>query len=129
MIDTNIQYKELKNTNSTLRWLESGIVHIQWKAETDIEISDIIELEKSFREFTEGNKVCVIQEMGKYSDLNPDARKYVAAHAPDLIGVAYIISGLSQRLVLGFYLKIRIRKSPSKVFSTVEEAAVWLRTL
>ena len=122
----DLEHKEVVNLNSTVKWMENGIVCIQWKHNADITISDIDELEKAFKKLTGGEKVRVIQNMGKYVNMNPDARKYASTRAPELIGVAYVISGLGQRLAVSFYIRIRTRKHPTKVFSSLEDAAEWL---
>ena len=124
-----LEHKEIVNLNSTIRWMDEGIVHIKWNPDTNINISDIDELEKSFNELTGGEKVCVIQDFGRYVNMNPDARKHAAERSPDVKGIAYIITGLGQRLVLAIYVKLRKRKNPTKVFSSMEGGVAWLRSL
>jgi len=123
------QPTEIKNTNSTLRWVEDGIVHIEWKPKTDIEITDIDELEISFNVLTQGQFVCVVSDLRDFVNISIEARNYAAEKSPKLKGIAYVISGLSQRIMLRFYIKLRKRKNPAKVFQSFDEAVEWLRTL
>lgn len=122
-------HTEIKKTNSTLRWIEAGIVHIDWKSGTDIEIPDIDEVEDAFKTLTEGELVSVVSDLREYVNISPDARNYAAERSPKLKGLAYVISGLGQRIMLRFYIKLRKRKNPTKVFESMEDAVVWLRTL
>lgn len=128
MIEIESNLLEIDNTNSTVSWLEEGIIFIQWKDETDIEISDIDELEVSFYKLTGGKKVKVISELGRYVNITTEAKHYAAERAPELICLAYAIQDLSQRMVLRFYLRIRRNKNPTKVFNSKETALTWLKS-
>ncbi len=117
---------ETELSNAIVRLLPGQIFHIKWKGGIDIEISDIDELSLAFEKMTQGQKVRVINELDHFTSISNDARKYAAEKSPDAMAIAYIIRGLGQRLVLKFYLNIRKRKNPTKVFMNKEEALEWL---
>ena len=129
MTDHESNFREIDNTHSTISWLEEGIVLIKWKEDTDIEISDIDELEASFNILTNGKRVKVITELSRYVNITTEAKEYGAHRSPEHIGLAYVIQDLSQRMVLRFYFRIRGKKNPTKVFNTKELALTWLRSL
>ena len=95
----------------------------------DIAISDIDDLEDSFAELTGGEMVKVVSEIGRYVNITPEARSYAANKSPKLLGLAYVINGLGQRLVLKFYIRLRKNQNPTRVFVSKKEAVDWLRTL
>ena len=121
--------KRIEKTNTTLSWIEPGIAHLEWRRDIDIEISDIDELEDSFKELTQGEMVKVVSEISRYVNITPEARSYAAKRSPKLIGLAYVINGLGQRLMLKFYIRLRKNQNPTKVFVTKKEALEWLREL
>ncbi|GAB5418844.1 MAG: hypothetical protein Crog4KO_01750 [Crocinitomicaceae bacterium] len=120
---------ETKLSNATVRLLPGQIFHIKWKGGIDIEIPDIDELSAAFEQMTLGQKVKVINELDHFTSISNDARKYAAEKSPETIAIAYIIQGLGQRLVLKFYLNIRKRKNPTRVFMKYDEALEWLESL
>ena len=121
--------KKVEGTNFSISWLNDNTIHLFWKEGADIEISDIDELEKVFADVTQGKKVKVVSELGNYVNMSTEARHYAASRSPELIGLAYVINGLAQRIVLRFYIRLRKRKNPVKVFDSMEDAKEWLHGL
>jgi hypothetical protein len=126
--------KKIIKANTTLSWIEPGIAHIEWRQDIDIEIADIDDLEDSFAELTQGESdsyrmVKVVSEIGSYVNITPEARSYAAKRSPKLLGLAYVINGLGQRLVLKFYIRLRKNQNPTRVFVSRKEAVDWLRRL
>ncbi|NRA10987.1 MAG: hypothetical protein HRT57_03410 [Crocinitomicaceae bacterium] len=120
---------KIVKANTTLSWIEPGIVHIEWRKEIDIEIADIDDLTESFNELTQGEMVKVVSEISRFVNITPEARSYAAKQSPKLIGLAYVINGLGQRLILKFYIRLRRNQNPTKVFLSKTEAVEWLREL
>ncbi|MFT6283542.1 MAG: hypothetical protein ACJA0U_003685 [Salibacteraceae bacterium] len=121
--------KKIKKANTTLSWIEPGIAHIEWRQDIDIEIADIDDLEDSFAELSQGEMVKVVSEITSYVNITPEARAYAAKRSPKLLGLAYVINGLGQRLVLKFYIRLRKNQNPTQVFVSKKEAVEWLRQL
>jgi len=118
---------EEKITNALVTMLEGDIVHIHWNDNIDIARSDIEELEVAFQQLTDGRLVKAINHMGRYTNISSDARAYGAERSPELIALAYVIHGLAQRIAVRFYLKLRRRSNPTKVFENLDDALEWLR--
>ena len=122
----NLVSEIYEKTNSTVSWITDEIVHIKWKEGVELEIEDIDDVDDSFQKITQGEKVKVLSEMGKFTNISPEARKYAAEQSPDLICLGYVIHSLAQRLILRFYIKIKRRQYPTKVFTSYKEALEWL---
>ncbi len=120
---------EIINENSTFRVLDGEIIHVLWREGVELEIPDIDDAERTFEELTGGNKVKVLSQFGRYVNISSEARDYAAARSPECIALAYVITSLAQRIVIRFYIRLRRRKNPTKVFNTYEEALQWLRTM
>jgi hypothetical protein len=118
---------ETQLTNARVRLLSGDIFHIKWNDAMDIEISDIDELGEVFHQIPEGKKVCVIQEMGDFTSISGEARKYAAQKSPEIHAIAYVIKGLGQRMILRFYLNMKKTKTPAKVFTCMVESVQWLK--
>ena len=116
------------NTNSEMRILDNGVLHVIYSDGIVLEIEDIKELQVQF-DLLDPKPRKVLQHLGRYSTMSSDCRKYAAEHSPDLDGVAYVIHGLAQRLFIRFYVKMWKRDKPAKVFETVPDALNWLDEL
>lgn len=116
------------NKNSTVKLVEKGIVHIKWKSDIELEEKDVDDVSAAFNELSKGEIVCVISHFGEYVNITPTARDYAANQSPKCIALAYVLNGLAQRLVIKFYIRIRKRKNPTKVFNSYEDALKWVKS-
>jgi hypothetical protein len=119
----------IKNTNSTFIIVEDNILHICYDENVEIEVEDIIEIENSFNSLPNPKPLKILQEMGKYSSISPEAREFAAERSPGLKAVAYVVHNLGQRILLRFYIKMWRRKKPGKVFDSCDEALDWLKSI
>jgi hypothetical protein len=119
----------IKNANSTIGWVNDDVIHLKWRQDVELEIPDIDEVEAAFQELTKGKKVKVLSEFGNYVNISAEARDYAAARSPECIALAYVITSLAQRIVIRFYIRLRRRQNPTKVFTSREEALNWLKTM
>jgi len=115
----------INNTNSEMRILDNGIMHVAYKDGIALEVEDIKELQIQF-DLLNPKPTKVLQELGKFTNMSVEARNYAAEHSPDLKAVAYVIHSLAQRLLVRFYVKMWKRDKPTKVFDSVHEAKEWL---
>jgi len=120
--------KSITHENSTISWIEDDIIYVKWKEGIDIEIPDVDELSVSFQKLTEGRKVKVIQDFAHFTSITSEARAHAAKTAPASIAVAYVIKSLGQRMILRFYVRMKKRPTPTKVFMKLEDAIDWLKT-
>jgi hypothetical protein len=118
--------EEVQITNATIIRLSDSIIHLQWKRGVELEISDIDEMIKAFEEMSKGQLTKVISEFSPFVTISSKAREYAAANSPDLIALAYVIHGLSQRIIIRFFIRIKKKKHPTKVCLSFDEAVNWI---
>ena len=116
----------IENKKSVLRILEHNILHILYADNIVLEIKDINELYTSYNALPDPRPLKVLSEMGDFISITTEARNYGAEISPDLTKLAYVVKGLSQRLLLKFYIKMMKRKKPTKVFNNFDAAYAWL---
>jgi len=129
MKDLNTIVFTIFNKNSKMRVLENGILHTVFLKESILEVEDVKEMKRGYESLPDPKPNKAIQEFEAGVSMSPKCRIYAAEHSPDLLGVAYIINGLPQRLLIHFYVKMWKRKKPVKVFQAFDEALVWLNTI
>ena len=117
----------IENKKSVLRILEHNILHILYADNIVLEIKDINELYTSYNALPDPRPLKVLSEMGDFSSITTEARNYGAEISPDLTKLAYVVKGLSQRLLLKFYIKMMKRKKPTKVFNNFDAAYAWVK--
>lgn len=129
MTAPEITHETIKNENSTVSWIDNDIIHLLWRKGVDLEIPDVDEVETAFEQLAQGRKVKVLSEFGNFVNITPEAREYAANRSPECIALAYVISSLAQRIIIRFYIRIRKRQNPTKVFMNRDEALKWLRSM
>lgn len=112
-----------------MRVLENGILHVVYHKETIISEKDIREVQYGFDSLEDPKPTKVIQEMQENVSMSLEGRKYASENAPSLTGVAYVIKGLPQRLLVRFYVGMRVMKNTTKVFESFDEGIKWLSSL
>ncbi len=112
-----------------MRVLSNGVLHIIHDKGVEIEVSDVKEMKETFEQLVSPKPSKAIQEFKFGVSMNMEARTYAAEHSPALLGVAYIIDGLAQRLILRFYVRMWKRDKPTDFFSDVDEAMEWLESI
>lgn len=105
------------------------IIHVKWKHDDMLEVENIEEVSEAYQTLSEGKRLKVISHFTPNTTISPEARKHAAKRSPDVIALAYVIHSLPQRIVLRFYIRMRGRKNPTKVFHSYEEALEWIRTV
>ncbi len=109
-----------------MRVLDNGVLHIIHAKGVDIEVSDVKEMQEAYNSLPNPKPLRAIQEFSLYVSMTMEARKYAAEHSPDLLGVAYIINGLAQRLLLRFYVRMWKTDKPVAFFDNYDDAMEWL---
>ncbi len=112
-----------------MKFIDDDILHILYLKNSVLEVEDVVEVHKAFMSLPDPKPRKVLSEMGKFVSITPEARASAAEHSPDLDGIAYVIKGISQRLLLKFHIKMWKRDKPNKVFESYNEALEWLESL
>ncbi len=117
---------EAENVYCTL--IDGDIFYSCYKEKSTIDINEIEIVFDAYKNLKNKTKLKVIVEFGLLAIITEDARKHLEKHKEKALCEALIISGLSQRIVLRFYLKFKSHKHPSKVFKNKTNALKWVRS-
>lgn len=112
-----------------MRVLANGILHIKYPMGAEINTLDIQEIQKGYAALPDPKPMKVLQELGMHVNMTNKARKYAAENSPHLLGVAYVIKGLAQRLLIRFYVRMLKKDKPTAVFNNFDDALVWLLSI
>ena len=121
----------ITNEKSILKIIDDGIIHILYTKNSILEVQDLKEVKDGINLLAASklNKFKVLTELQAFVSITPEARIYGAEHSPEVVAGAYVIKGLSQRLLVSFHLKTRKIMKPTKVFQTSDEALIWLNSM
>ncbi|MFB0926056.1 MAG: hypothetical protein QMB65_12385 [Vicingaceae bacterium] len=119
----------VQNKNSVMRVLANGILHIKYPMGAEINTLDIQDIQKGYAALPDTKPMKVLQELGMHVNMTNKARKYAAENSPHLLGVAYVIKGLAQRLLIRFYVRMLKKDKPTAVFNNFDDALVWLLSI
>ena len=119
----------IQNKNHEMSVLSNGVLLIVHAKGTEIEISDVKEMKQAYHSLPDPKPLKAIQDFRLNVTMTTEARKYAAEHSPDLLGVAYLINGLAERLLLSFYVRMWKRDKPTQFFHKNEDAMEWLEGL
>lgn len=92
---------------------------------------EIIEAGYKFLNSHGGGKFYNIYKFESFSDVDPDVRAWAAKESGNnyTIADAIVISSFSQKILADFYLKFNKPEKPTRIFSNVESALLWVKEL
>lgn len=108
---------------------KDGIVHVFYKAHTEITIEYQERQLKVFREITNGKPFPAIYEADEYVTVGKEARENairLEPLTPTLCKVVYV-TNLAHKIISEFYFKFNKPAQPFRVFSSFEDGIAWLR--
>jgi len=122
--------QKIELNNVFIELLSPNIIQITIKNNSVIEVEDILAIKKANLELAKGVKYGIITESGSNTTVSEKARTLMATEIieKDRVATAFVINNLSQRLLGKFYLKINKPNTPTKMFSTLKEALIWIES-
>lgn len=113
----------------TVAQLEEGILENAFKGGDNIEVEDFYELSKVNYHLVKSKPYTVLATAEELTSFSAEARELVASEkfAGIAIAKALLISGLSQRIVGNFYIRVNKPHIKTRLFTDRDEAIVWLR--
>ena len=108
--------------------LTPKIILVTTKNNVVLDVDDLRNIKSSNLKLSNGCKYGLISDSGNYSSVTPESRVYMASKKMEKnrIATAFIISSLSQRLLVNFFMKLNKPSVPTKVFSNLSEARKWM---
>lgn len=84
-------------------------------------------------EFTKGRRLKRLVICGKHTDIDREARLFGHEESvrikDQVIAEALVITGFTQKIIANFYLKFIKDIYPTRVFTDVESAKAWLKSI
>lgn len=108
---------------------KDGIVHIFFRAHSEITPEYQDRQLKIFQEITNGKPFPAIYEADEYVTVGKDAREHairLEPLTPTLCKVVYV-TNLAHKIISEFYFKFNKPSQPYRVFSDFEEGIAWLK--
>ncbi|UKN01098.1 hypothetical protein K6119_15310 [Paracrocinitomix mangrovi] len=127
--------KEVNIECAEIALLDSGIIQIRYKADYEVELKDVMEVEKVFIDFSESAEIfCLMDTSGRFNIFSKEAQKFLSNEASivrenKLKGSAVVIDNLPNRIIAQFFSKFYKPQFPMKIFSSQEEGMKWLSML
>ncbi len=119
--------RTIKNTNSSISLIDNDIFHVIYDKDTIISVADFQETEQVYHEVSQGKKLKFLVEFPKFVTATAEARKWAETNQVEAISEAIVFNNLGQRMLIRFYLLLRIHEHPIKIFTNKETALEWLR--
>jgi hypothetical protein len=120
--------KQLETGEAIVGLRKDGIVHVYYKAGTEITVTLQIKMLAIFNEITGGKRSLFIFQAAEYCTVNKEARENAVAmenSTPTKATVVYVTT-LAHRIIAEFYYKFNKPSQPYKVVSDFSAGIKWL---
>lgn len=118
----------LIDTMSATHIIEDDILYITIKPDAVIELEDMEENIRLRREIQHEKPILVLLDIRNLAEISKEARKYGAEDKVTKLNIAMaVITGnLTTKLIANFFIKFNKPKTPTRMFSSYENAVTWL---
>ena len=119
---------DLKHTQIISR--SDGIVEIIG-SNTDYTVDNIKDANEALNQLFEGEKKLLLIQADDFSNIDKDAREYMASTESTryALAQAFVIKSLGQKILANFYVKVNKPEVPVKIFNSKILAEKWLLEL
>ena len=122
--------KEEIATKSGKVWIEDGIIRSKVLIKGEYALEHAMEDAKAFCMLGEkiNGKKLLLMESGNIFKLSKETRSYIVTEEAKVLDkVAQIIGNPVTKTILSFFLGLSKMPIPTKMFSSVDEAIIWLK--
>jgi hypothetical protein len=110
--------------------LEGNVILLKFKEDIVFALRDAIEANKAIYSIAKGKPFLFLVDARVYGNISADARDFFAKDTlikEIRIAEAIVINNLPARLFAKIYIRLSGPASPSKIFSDINEAKLWLQ--
>lgn len=120
----------IETTISYITIIESGIVRVQSKPDTHIELEHLEENLRAYSPILKGEKGLFLVVFEPGGTISKEAREtFEKRHRNSFkLAEAFVVHSLGHRIMANFHVRINESSHPIKVFRGEEEAIEWLKT-
>ena len=112
-----------------ISWLSDNIIYCSYNDNVLINVTDIKDMIEIQEELGVDDKVKRIVHAGQFTSITSEARNYIQKNKPKVKAEAFILTGLSQRILFNFYYKVRKNANPLKSFRNLNNAKKWIESI
>ena len=129
MSDTTI-IKTINNAGSNVSLRSDGILQIEIKPNTTLQLVDGKEMVTAFAELGGGKKHPLLFIAGDFALASAEARYYASGKEANQYTLAsvFVVKNIAQKLMGNAYITFNKPITPTKIMTSQEEAVKWLKT-
>ncbi len=122
--------KTVNNSGSNVSLRSDGIIKIEMKSNTTIQLIDGKQMVNAFAEVGGGKKYPLLFIAGDYSLASYDARKYASGIEANQYTLAsvFVVKNSIQKMMGNAYITFNKPITPTKIMTSEAEALKWLKT-
>ena len=96
----------------------------------ELELDDAKEMREMLVKLSAGKNYCVLLDARAPFHVSSEARKLIAGkeYSFERIAAAFVITSFANMLIGNFFIKVNKPYTPTKIFSTEENALMWLQS-
>lgn len=132
-VTPTLQQNVFKLRNSTISFLDNGIVLLKIDDNSEVQVEDSIEQHKILKKnYIPGKKFRILVDPGRYTSISTEAREYSSRPENNnlTLATAVIIKSLAQRIVINFMINfVQKQNMRMRMFESKEKAIEWLTGL
>lgn len=115
----------------TMEVREDRVLYVKIKSGCQINMDDVQEVEHIMDTNYPKEKFYNLFDFPNFSNLDAEVREWAADKTGNTrtLADAIVLYSLPQKMIANFYLRVHKPPKPTKVFSKVEDALVWLKGL
>lgn len=106
---------------------DNGILEVIIKEDTEIDGANVMENIEATRLLTGVKKRVVLIDARVNFSITKEAREVLARNSKELLAKAAVINSLAGRLMGNFYINFHKPSTPTRLFTSREEAIEWLK--
>lgn len=125
---SNMEYREIAK-KVRIEYNQDGIFKYILHNRADVDLLTAKQMVAYGDELGSDAKFCVnLVDTRKMLFINSEARKYLAAQQrSNLVAIAIVINSVLQKSLANLYFKFTVQATPTKLFTEIAEAEVWLK--
>lgn len=122
--------KTIETAASTVALRSDGILQINVKPNTTLQLSDGKEMVNAFAEIGGGKKFPLLFIAGDFALASSEARYYASGKEANQYTLAsvFVVKNIAQKLMGNAYITFNKPITPTKIMTDKESAITWLKT-
>lgn len=111
--------------------MEPGIIKLSLKENVEWTLEDAKETHKANLELSQGEKFCIYMNASKFFIPSKEAQQFISSKEVTVhrLGAAFVVKNAGLKLLANLFVKFFKSNSPTRIFTSEDEAFKWMRKL